>query len=325
MSGEQRRPHVLATRRIADGALARLAAATDLDAHLGEAPLTRSELLARAAAAEGLLLMPGEQVDAELCDAAPRLRAIATVSVGYDHVDVAELARRGIAFGNTPGVLTNATADLALALVLAVARRLVEAHDAAIGGRWPAWDPNFMLGRELAGSTLGVVGLGRIGEAVARRARAFDMEVLATTRRPRVVPGVTLVELDELLARAEFVSLHVALTEETHHLIGAPELAQMRPDAVLINTARGAVVDEAALVTALRTGVIAAAGLDVFEEEPLPPGHPLLGLGNCLVLPHIGSATVRTRAAMADLAVANLLAGLAGDPMPHAVTAVPAS
>jgi glyoxylate reductase len=318
------RPRVVATRRIASRALDRLAAATDLDCHLGDAPLERAELLARVAPAVGLLVMPGERVDAELCDAAPKLRAVSTVSVGYDHVDVAELSRRGIAFGNTPGVLTNATADLTFALVLGVARRLVEANQAVVHGRWPAWDPGFMLGRDLAGATLGVVGLGRIGEAVARRARAFEMNVLATTRRPREAAGLTLVDLDELLARSDFVSLHVPLGPDTRHLIGRRELAMMRPDAILINTARGAVVDEGALVDALTDGTIGGAGLDVYEEEPLPSGHPLLALENCLLLPHVGSATVETRAAMADLAVANLLAAFAGEPMPNPVPPPPA-
>jgi lactate dehydrogenase-like 2-hydroxyacid dehydrogenase len=313
-------PRVLCTRPLPDATLARLAAACSLDCGEGSGPLARDELLRRVAPVEGLVVMPGERVDAELCDAAPELRVVSTVSVGFDHIDVAELGRRGIACGHTPGVLTDATADLTFALILAVARRIVEAHDAVVTGRWPAWAPSFMLGRELAGSTLGIVGLGRIGAAVARRARAFNMEVLATTRRLPAPEGVEVVSLDELLGRAEYVSLHVALTPETRHLIGRRELEMMRRDAVLINTARGAVVDQEALVEALGAGVIAAAGLDVVEQEPISPDDPLLAQANCLVLPHIGSATVATRRAMAELAVDNLLAGLAGTALPHAVT-----
>ncbi len=317
------RPKVLCTRHLPDAVLARLAAAVDLDWQRADTPLSREELLRRVAPVEGLVVMPGETVDAELLDAAPHLRAVATVSVGYDHVDVAECTRRAVAVGNTPGVLTDATADLTIALLLGVARRLVEAHEAVVTGRWPAWDPNFMLGRDLVGATLGIVGLGRIGTAVATRARAFKMEIVATARRPRAVEGVRIVDLDELLARSDFVSLHVALAPETRHLIGAAQLARMRPDAVLINTARGAVVDQAALTAALQSGTIAGAGLDVFEEEPIAPDDPLCRLQNCLVLPHIGSATARTRVAMADLAVDNLLAALGGAPMPNPVVARP--
>lgn len=299
-----------------------LASATELlqvDSWAGEGPAPRAEVLRQIGDAAGLLVLPGEKVDAELCDAAPQLRVVSTVSVGYDHVDVAELTRRKIALANTPGVLTNATADLAFALLLAVARRLFEAHAAVLDGTWGVWDPGFMLGRELDGATLGIVGMGRIGEAMARRGLAFNMEVLATSRSPRELPGVRFVGLDELLGRCEFVSLHVPLNAETRHLIGRAEFAKMRRDAVLINTARGPVVDQAALVEALRNGTIAAAGLDVAEVEPVPLDDPLLGLPNCLVLPHIGSATVATRVKMAELAIANLVVGALGEQPPHCV------
>lgn len=307
----------MATRELPGSALARVAEVADLV--VLPTGSSRAQLLEAVATADGLLVVAGERVDGELADGAPRLVVVSTVSVGYDHVDVAALTARRIPLGNTPGVLTNATADLAFALVLAVARRLVEAHETVRSGGWGKWDPNFLLGREIADATLGIVGFGRIGQAVARRALAFEMEVLVATPTRRPFPGVSFVELDELLARAEFVSLHVPLRDDTHHLIGARELSLMRADAVLINTSRGAVVDQQALVRALADGTIAAAGLDVAEVEPVPLDDPLLSLPNCLVLPHIGSATVATRTAMADLAVDNLLAGLAGVELAYCV------
>ncbi len=313
------RPRVFVARRLPGRALERLAALVDLDCWEGDGPPPRSELIARARDAVGLVPLLTDRVDAELLDQCRSLVVVSSMGVGYDHVDVAELTRRKIPLGNTPEVLTEATADLAFALVLAMARRLVEARAAVLEGRWGPWDPSFLLGRELNGSMLGIVGLGRIGTAMARRARAFSMEVIAWTRTSRDVQGVRLVGFDELLARSEFVSLHVPLSAETFHLIGEREFEVMRDDAVLINTARGAIVDQKALARALANGSIAAAGLDVCEIEPIALDDPLLGLSNCLVLPHIGSATETTRARMADLVVDNLLAGLAGERLPHCV------
>jgi glyoxylate reductase len=235
---------------------------------------------------------------------------ISNYAVGSDNVDLDAAAVRGIPVGITPDVLTEATADLALAGLLAVARRLPEALAAVREGRWQTWEPDWLLGHDVHGATLGIVGYGRIGQAVARRAEGFSMRILATPRVP----------LDELLAEADAVTLHVPLTSETRHLIDADALARMKVTAILVNTARGGVVDQEALARALHRGEIAGAALDVTDPEPLPPDHPLLDAPNLLVLPHIGSATHTARERMADLAVDNLLAGLAGNPMPHAAT-----
>ncbi len=239
-----------------------------------------------------------------------RSAAVANLAVGTDNIDLDEAARRGVAVGNTPGVLTDATADIAFGLLLAVARRLSEGERQVREGRWEPWYPTHMIGGDTTGMTLGVVGWGRIGQAMARRGEGFGMEVIHHSRSSGV-------GLDELLERADFVSLHTPLTDATRHLIGAPELRRMKASAYLINTARGGVVDQAALKEALETGEIAGAGLDVTTPEPLPHDDPLLTAPNLLVVPHIGSATTRTRARMADMAVDNLLAALAGKAMPH--------
>ncbi|HUZ20365.1 MAG TPA: D-glycerate dehydrogenase [Acidimicrobiales bacterium] len=310
---------VFVSRHLPGDALDRLAKGAEVDLWEDDLPPPRAALLERTRGADGLVVMSTERVDAELLDACERLRVVATVSVGYDHVDVPELTARGIPFGNTPGVLTNATADITWALILAVARRVVEARDAVLEGKWVSWDPVFMLGKELAGAVIGIVGVGRIGEAVARRAAGFDMHVLGWSRSRREVPGVETVALDELLARSDVVSVNAALTAETHHLIGARELSLMKPDAILVNTARGPIVDQAALAEALGAHRIGGAGLDVTEVEPIPLDDPLLTLDNCVVLPHIGSATLVTRSRMARLAVDNVLAGLAGERLPNCV------
>ena len=237
------------------------------------------------------------------------------MAVGTDNVDLEEAERRGVAVGNTPGVLTETTADLAFALILAAARRVVEAADAVRAGEWRTWEPAGWLGRDVHGATLGIVGAGEIGSAVARRAEGFAMRVLLNGRESR--PG--RVPLEELLAESDFVSLHAPLTEETRHLIGEEALRAMRPTAILVNTGRGELVDQVALRRALEEGWIAGAGLDVTTPEPLPADDPLLGAPNLTVLPHVGSASHATREAMASIAVDNLLAALAGEPMPHPV------
>ena len=303
------------TRRLPGDALDRLAEAHDVDVWEEDRPVDREELLRRAAEAEGLLCMLTDRVDAELLEGCPDLRAIANYAVGTDNVDVAAAAERGIPVGNTPGVLTETTADLAFALILACARGLLGAADDVRAGRWTTWSPEGWLGRDVHDATLGIVGAGDIGSAVARRAEGFGMEVLLNGRRP----GPGRVELGELLERSDFVSLHCPLSDETRGLIGEPELRAMQPTAYLVNTARGPIVDAAALRRALEEGWIAGAGLDVTDPEPLPADDPLLGAPNLAVLPHIGSATHATRRAMADLAVDNLIAGLAGEPMPHGV------
>jgi glyoxylate reductase len=298
---------VFVTRRLPGTALDRLAAVHEVDVWPGDAPPSPQDLRARVAGAEGLLCLLTERVDAGLLAAAPRLRAIANYAVGTDNVDLGAAAARSIPVGVTPDVLTDATADLAWALLLAVARRLVEAARDVRAGAWRTWEPRGWLGADVHGATLGIVGYGRIGQAVAQRAAGFAMAVLNTPATP----------LDELLSRADFVSLHCPLTPETHGLIGAAALRRMKPTAVLINTARGPVVDTDALVAALHAGDIAGACLDVTEPEPLPADHPLIDAPGALVVPHIGSATRTARARMADLAVDNLLAALAGEPMPH--------
>ncbi len=295
------------TRRLPGDAVERLGAHHELTVWAGELPPPREELLAAVAEVEGLLCLLTDRVDAELLDAAPKLRAVANLAVGVDNIDLAECGRRGIAVGNTPGVLTEATADLAFALILASARRLLEAADAVRAGEWRTWEPAGWLGHDVHGATLGIIGPGKIGGAVARRAEGFGMEVITAGRGT---------PLDHLLADSDFVSIHCPLTEETRHLIGAEQLAQMRRSAHLINTARGEIVDPEALRVALESGEIAGAALDVTEPEPLPADHPLLAAPNLTVLPHIGSASHAAREAMADLAVDNLLAALADPPQP---------
>jgi glyoxylate reductase len=303
---------VFVTRVLPFPALERLRAEHEVDEWPGELPPDPDELRACAATAEGLLTLITDAVDGALLDACPRLRAIANMAVGTDNVDVEAAAARGIAVGNTPGVLTDATADLAFALLLALARRIVPGAAKVRDGRWRTWEPAAELGADLSGATLGVVGWGRIGQAVGRRAEGFGMEVVHSSRTSGVPLG-------ELLEGADFVSLHTPLTPETRHLIDADALARMKPTALLLNTARGGVVDQDALRTALHRGEIAGAALDVTEPEPLPADHPLLDAPNLLVVPHVGSATVRTRAKMAEMAVENLLAALAGRRMPHPV------
>lgn len=298
------------TRSLPGGALDRLRAAHDVRVWPGTEPPPRAELVAGARAADALLSLLTDGVDEDLLDAAPRLRAVANYAVGTDNVDLRAATARGIPVGNTPDVLTETTADLAFALMLAAARRLVEADAAVRAGEWPDWQPDAFLGHDVHGAVLGIVGFGRIGQAVARRAEGFGMTVLHNSRSGGV-------PLDELLARADFVSLHAPLTDATRGLIGTRELELMKPSAILVNTARGGLVDSRALEAALREGVVAGAALDVTDPEPLPPDHPLLGAPNLVVAPHVGSASHRTRAAMADMAVDNLLAALAGERMPH--------
>jgi glyoxylate reductase len=301
------------TRALPGPALERLAAEQDVDVWQERLPPPPDALRERAAPAEGLLCLLTDRIDAPLLDACPNLRAIANYATGWDNVDLAAATERGIAVGNTPDVLTDSTADLTFALILAAARRLEDGARAVRDGEWLTWEPAGLLGRDVHGATLGIVGLGRIGRAVARRAEGFGMTVVHSTR-DRGLP------LPELLERADFVSLHAPLTPETRHLIDEAALARMRETAYLVNAARGPLVDHAVLERALREGRIAGAALDVTDPEPLPPDHPLLDAPNLTVLPHLGSATHATRERMADLAVDNLLAALAGRPMPYPVT-----
>jgi glyoxylate reductase len=301
---------VFATSRLPGSALERLAAEHELEVWTERRRPGRDELRSRAAGVEGLLTMLTDPIDAELIEAAPRLRAISNYAVGVDNVDLDAATRRGIPVGNTPDVLTESTADLALALMLGIARRLVEGDVLVRRGEWRSWAPDFMLGRDLHHATVGIVGFGRIGRAVAARVEGFGCTVLHTS-----ASGGT--PLPELLERSDFVTLHCPLTPETRGLIGDEALARMKATAYLVNTARGPIVDTAALERALQAGEIAGAALDVTDPEPLPGDHPLLDAPNLLVVPHVGSATHATRRAMADMAVENLLAGLDGKRMPH--------
>lgn len=305
--------------------MARLRVFHDVSGHLHDHPIKRRALLDAVADKQGLMCMITDTVDVELLEQAPELRMIANFGVGFNNIDVAAASERGIMVSNTPGVLTDATADLAMALIMAVGRRIVEADGHTRAGRFRFWAPFYFLGHEISGKTLGIMGLGRIGQAVARRAAGFDMKLIYHNPRPVAEQmaqqlGVRHVEKDALLKEADFISLHMPLTPETRHIIGARELALMKSTAFLINTARGPVVDEAALVEALQQGRIAGAGLDVYENEPrLTPG--LMELSNVVLLPHVGSATSETRRRMANLAVDNLLAGLAGQTPPNCINA----
>jgi glyoxylate reductase len=301
---------VFVTRRLPGTALERLSAEHNVEVWPEQAPPGRDELLARIGELEGLLSLLTDPVDAELIEAAPGLRAISNYAVGTDNVDLEAASERGIPVGNTPDVLTESTADLALALMLGASRRLVEGEAYVRRGEWRTWEPDLLLGRDLHGSTVGIVGLGRIGQAVARRLEGFGCELLYTTRSG----GVTL---EELLERSDFVTLHCPLTPDTRGLIDEEALRRMKPTAYLVNTARGPIVDSGALARALDAGEIAGAALDVTDPEPLPGDHPLLEAPGLLLLPHIASATHATRERMADMAVDNLLAGLAGEPMPN--------
>jgi glyoxylate reductase len=316
-------PRVLVTRRIPRAGLDQIRDACDVDLIEGELPPSRETILSRIRGCDGLLCLLTDAVDGEvMATAGARLRVISNYAVGFDNIDVAAATAARIQVGNTPGVLTEATADLAFALLMAAARRLAEGSRLARDGGFRTWSPTLLLGADVHGATLGVVGMGRIGRAVARRAAGFSMRVLAFDPAPGdvdAVAGVTPVTWPDLLAQADFVSLHVPLTAATRHMIDARSLAAMKPTAILVNTSRGGVVNHAALADALARGAIGGAALDVTDPEPLPAGHPLHSLDNCLIVPHLGSATVSTRDRMARMAAANLLAGVRGERLPHCV------
>jgi glyoxylate reductase len=323
-----KRPHVFVSRKLPGDALDRFGDVAGVDLWPDEMPPSYEELVARVAVADGVVCLLTDRIDAALIAASPRLRVISNVAVGYDNIDVAAATARGIPVGNTPGVLTETTADLAFALMLAVARRVVEAERFLRDGHWRTWDPSMMLGRDVHGAMLGIVGYGKIGQAVARRAAGFGMRVLYAGRPDAFPQGKGNLDRDDapigvdlgtLLRESDFVSLHVPLTDETRAMIGERELRAMKPTAYLINTARGGVVDQAALVRALREGWIAGAGLDVQAVEPIPPGDPLLDAPNVVLLPHIGSASHAARERMASMAVENCIAGLRGERLPHCV------
>lgn len=287
----------------------------------GDLPPPRAVLMEEIAQADGILSLLTDVIDADLIAQAPRLKVISNLAVGYDNIDVPAASARRIPVGHTPGVLTETTADCAFALLLSAARRLSEGERYVKAGQWRTWSPTALLGYDVHGATLGIIGLGRIGSAVARRAIGFQMRLLYCGGDSAVgdALGAQACSLDDLLTESDFISLHVPYKPDTHHLIGAQQLARMKSTAILINTARGGVVDNMALYHALRDRKIAHAALDVTEPEPIPPDHPLLTLDNCLIVPHIASATVATRGKMAQIAAQNLLAGLRGEKLPYCV------
>jgi lactate dehydrogenase-like 2-hydroxyacid dehydrogenase len=319
------RPRVFVARRIPEDGLSPILAETDAIVWPEELPPPRDELLRSVAGCDGVLTLLTDRVDDDFLDAAgPRLRVVSNYAVGFDNVDVAACTKRGIPVGNTPGVLTETTADLAWALLMAAARRLPEGDRYVRAGRWRTWGPMLLLGPDVHGATLGIVGFGRIGQAVARRASGFGMtilyhDVVRADRAVELAHGATFAPLDELLGQSDFVTLHVNLSDQTRGMISTDALRRMKRSAVLVNTSRGPVVDAAALYAGLRDGEILSAALDVTDPEPIPPDDPLLTLDNCLVVPHIASASGATRGRMAEMAAANLLAGLRGEPLPTPV------
>ena len=315
---------VVVTGKIPAVALERLRAEHTVDAWEDESPIARDELLKRVAGTDSIVSLLTEKIDAELLDAAGKqLRSVSNVAVGYNNIDVPACRERNVLVTNTPGVLTDATADIAMALILMSTRRLAEGERVIRAQQPWQWGMFYMLGSSIQGSQLGIVGMGQIGAAVARRARAFGMTIAYTKRSPLDAEtakelNATHMELDELLATSDVVSLHCPYSPETHHLMNASTIGKMKKSAYLINTARGPVVDEGALATALQQGKIAGAGLDVFEKEPTVH-QALIGLDNAVLIPHLGSATVETRTAMANLAVTNALEVLSGKTAPNLV------
>lgn len=316
------KPRVFITRTIPEAILQSLAPHCDIHLWDADVPPPRPKLLDELSLADGIMSMLTEQIDSEALDAAPKLKVVSNFAVGYDNIDVDAATERGIPIGNTPGVLSETTADLAFALLLAAARRIPESMAYIQQGKWETWNPTTLLGTDVHGKTLGIIGLGRIGYAVAKRAQGFGMKILysggsKTDFAQRV--GAQLVDLPTLLSQSDFVTIHAPLNGDTRGMIGTEELAQMKSSATLINTARGAIVDSTALYEALKNGNIASAALDVTDPEPIPMDDPLLSLPNCLIVPHIGSATRETRQRMGELAAENLLAGLHGERLPHCV------
>jgi glyoxylate reductase len=308
---------VAVTRQIPEAGLRLLREEADVRVWEDELPPPREELVRLLEGCDGAITLLTDRIDGPLLDQLPTLRVVSNFAVGFDNVDVPAATAHGVLVCNTPGVLTEATADATWSLLLAAARRIPEATAYVREGKWKTWGPLLLPGREVSGATIGIAGMGRIGKEVARRARGFDMRILAFDPVQddafAAEVGVEYVPLERLLAEADFVTLHVALTPETRHLIGADELRRMKPTAILVNASRGPVVDTDALVTALQEGTIFAAALDVTDPEPLPADHPLVWMPNCIVVPHTASATVEARDRMATLAARNLLAGLAGE------------
>ena len=315
------KPHVYITRNMPQAGIKLLEPTCTLTIG-ADLPPDRTTLLKNIAEADAVLSLLTETMDAEVMDAAPNLKVISNMAVGYDNIRINEATARGIPVGNTPGVLTETTADLAFALMLSAARRLPEAERYVKEGRWKTWMPSLLLGQDLHGATLGILGLGRIGQAVARRAKGFNMRIIYHGGSDETAArelGAEACTMEALLEQSDFISVHTPLMPETHHMIDAEAFARMKSTAVLVNTARGGIVDPKALYDALKSKQIAAAGLDVTEPEPISPDDPLLTLDNCLIIPHLGSSSVATRDKMATIAAENVLAALRGERLPHCV------
>lgn len=316
------KPRVFVTRRIDPEAEAKLAEVASVEIWPDAEPPSKEILLEKLPGVNGLLTMLTDPIDEQVINAnAANLKVIAQMAVGYDNIDVAAATRHGIPVGHTPGVLTETTADFAWALMMAAARRVVEADGVVRSGNWQPWGPDVLTGVDIYGKTLGIIGLGRIGTAMARRAKGFSMRVLYfdNNRDPKTEAelGIEYSPLDDLIRQSDFVTLHVYYSPESHHLINRDRLEQMKPSAVLVNTARGAIVDPDALTQALQIGQIAAAGIDVFDPEPIPADHPILKLKNLVIAPHIASASKETRKRMALMTVENITAGLTGKTLPY--------
>ncbi len=317
------KPKVFVTRLIPDEGLARLRETAEVQVWEEELPPPYDVLRKEVREVDGLLSLLTDKIDAALMDSNPRLKVVSNMAVGFDNIDIPAATARGIPIGNTPGVLTDTTADFAFTLLMAAARRVPEAIDYVRAGKWKTWGPKLFTGQDIHGATLGIIGFGRIGQGMAKRASGFDMRVLYYDiyRREDLEKsmGVSYVDIDTLLRESDFVTIHTDLNEQTRHMMNASAFAKMKRTAILINAARGPMVDHNALHDALRQGKIAGAALDVTEPEPIPIDSPLLELPNCLIVPHIASASVATRAKMAEMAAANVLAGLRGERLPNCV------
>ena len=316
------KPRVFVTRLIPEKGLHMVQEFCHCEVWTDETPPPYEVLVEKVKGVDGLLSLLTDRIDLNLLDAAgPSLRVISQMAVGTDNIDIPTATARHVPVGNTPGVLTETTADFAWALLMAAARRVVEGEKFVQAGRWKTWGPTLLMGQDVHGAILGIIGFGRIGQAVARRARGFSMRILYSDpqRRPEaeIETGAEYATQDELLSKADFITLHTPLTQETYHLISEAQLRVMKPSAVLVNTSRGGVVDPDALLTALHEGWIAAAALDVTEPEPIPADNPLLQLENLIIVPHIASASVQTRSTMAKMAAENLIAGLKGEKLPY--------
>jgi len=317
------KPKVFVTRVIRDKGLELVKDFVEADIWLEELPPSRETLMEHVHGVDGLLCLLTDRIDAEVMDAAgPGLKVISNHAVGFDNIDVVAATARGIPVGNTPGILTDATADMAFALLMAAGRRVVEAENFLRAGKWKTWGPSMLLGQDFAEATLGIIGFGRIGQAVAKRATGFDMRVLyydpSASHSDFDLPAVST-DMETLLRESDFISVHVPLTPETHHLVNAEFLSRLKPNAVLVNTSRGGVLDQDALYKTLKEHRIFAAALDVTDPEPLPLDSPLLELDNCIIVPHIASASVQSRDMMAFLSAKNLIAGVSGERLPNCV------